>query len=209
MCRPVARATRIWPAALRPRYLLVTSTTAPPPAALKRRSSLMARPTSSSTPSTPVPSKRRSIKMCSCVRVTPRSSGLTGPRTVLTRKLLVDPDLTHLGAAAERLAERDVSLDVGLHGFEGGNLGVQDDLHCLFGDQLLNVPVDLLAILAVHRRAALVQQCIQLLTLDAGAGRRAGGVHRLEVVAVGVHVRRVAHQHRVVVDLQEVVDPGG
>src|SRR6266849_5516284 len=150
MCRPVSRATRIWPAALRPRYLLVTSTTQPPPAALKRRSALVARPTSSSTPSTPVPSKRRSRKICSCVRVTPRSSGLTGPRTVLTRKLLVDPDLTHLGAATERLAERDVSLDVGLHGFEGRDLGVQDDLHGFFGDQLLYVPVDLLTVLTIH-----------------------------------------------------------
>ncbi len=125
--------------------------------------------------------------MCSCVRVTPR----------------------HLWTATERLAERDVALDVRLHGLEGCDLRVEDELHGLFGDQLLHVPVDLLTILAIYCGAALVQQCVQLLTLDPGAGRRAGRVHRLKVVAVGIDVRRVPHHHRVVVDLQEVVDPGG
>ena len=49
--------------------------------------------------------------MCSCVNVTPRSSGLTGPRTVLTRKLLVDPDSAQLRPAAECLTERNVAFD--------------------------------------------------------------------------------------------------
>src|SRR6266851_5616966 len=208
MCRPVSRATRIWPAALRPRYLLVTSTTAPPPACWKRRSSSMARSTSSRTPSTPVPSKRRSMKMCSCVNVTPRSSGLTGPRTVLTRKLLIDPDSAQLRPAAECLTERDVALDERLHPLERRDLRVQDELQRLFGNQLLNVPIDLLAILALDRRTALGEQRIQLLVLDAGARRRAGRMHRLEVVAVWIDIRRIAHHHRVVVDLQEIVDPG-
>src|SRR6266540_6534535 len=209
MCRPVLRATRICPAALRPRYLLVTSTTAPPPACWKRRSSSIARLTSSRTPSTPVPSKRRSMKMCSCVNVTPRSSGLTGPRTVLTRKLLVDPYSTQLRAAAECLAERDVALDERLHRLERRDLRVQDELECLFDDQLLGIKVDLLALLAVDRRAALFQECVQFLTLDASAARSTVRRHGLIEVPVGIDVRRVAHHHRVVVDLQEVVNPGG